>query len=115
MVAGVVPAAVEAMTGLGADPARIVARTGPAVCGRCYEVPGAMRAEVAAVEPAAYAETSWGTPAVDVAAGVHAQLERARGARPASSRRCARWSRDDHFSYRRDRTTGRLAGYVWLD
>ena len=21
----------------------------------------------------------------------------------------------DHFSYRRDRTTGRLAGYVWLD
>jgi copper oxidase (laccase) domain-containing protein len=21
----------------------------------------------------------------------------------------------DHFSYRRDRVTGRLAGYVWLD
>jgi copper oxidase (laccase) domain-containing protein len=21
----------------------------------------------------------------------------------------------DHFSYRRDRATGRLAGYVWLD
>ena len=76
MVAGIVPAAVEAMSRLGADPARIVARTGPAVCGRCYEVPEAMRAEVAAVEPAAYAETSWGTPAVDVTAGVHAQLER---------------------------------------
>ncbi|MEV7921967.1 polyphenol oxidase family protein, partial [Streptomyces griseoviridis] len=69
MVAGIVPAAVLAMTELGADPARIVARTGPAVCGRCYEVPEEMRAEVAAAEPAAHAETSWGTPAVDVTAG----------------------------------------------
>lgn len=76
MIAGVVPAALRAMTELGADPARIVARTGPAVCGRCYEVPDAMRAKVAAEEPTAYAETSWGTPAVDVAAGVHAQLAR---------------------------------------
>lgn len=62
MIAGVVPAAVRAMTELGAEPVRIVARTGPAVCGRCYEVPDAMRADVAAVEPTAYAETSWGTP-----------------------------------------------------
>lgn len=62
MVAGVVPAAVRAMVELGAEPERIVARTGPAVCGRCYEVPDEMRAEVAAIEPAAYAETSWGTP-----------------------------------------------------
>ncbi|WP_458243219.1 peptidoglycan editing factor PgeF [Streptomyces sp. MAI_2237] len=114
MVAGVVPAALRAMTELGADPARIVARTGPAVCGRCYEVPEQMRAEVAAVEPAAYAETSWGTPAVDVTAGVHAQLDRLgvrdRWQSPACTRESA-----DHFSYRRDRTTGRLAGYVWLD
>ncbi|MEV8125553.1 peptidoglycan editing factor PgeF [Streptomyces sp. NPDC085944] len=114
LVAGVVPAAVRAMTELGADPARIVARTGPAVCGRCYEVPEAMRAEVAAVEPAAYADTSWGTPAVDVSAGVHAQLERLGVRDRAQSPVCTRESKD-HFSYRRDRTTGRLAGYVWLD
>ncbi|WP_447036845.1 peptidoglycan editing factor PgeF [Streptomyces sp. DSM 118878] len=114
MVAGVVPAAVEAMVKLGADPARVVARTGPAVCGRCYEVPGAMRAEVAAVEPAAHAETSWGTPAVDVTAGVHAQLERLGVHDRERSPACTRES-GDHFSYRRDRTTGRLAGYVWLD
>ncbi|WP_369222186.1 peptidoglycan editing factor PgeF [Streptomyces sp. R39] len=114
MVAGVVPAAVRAMTGLGADPARIVARTGPAVCGRCYEVPETMRAEVAAVEPAAHAETGWGTPAVDVSAGVHAQLARAGVLDRAQSPVCTLESRD-HFSYRRDRTTGRLAGYVWLD
>ncbi|SFE71850.1 conserved hypothetical protein [Streptomyces mirabilis] len=114
MVAGVVPAAVRAMVELGAEPERIVARTGPAVCGRCYEVPDEMRAEVAAVEPAAYAETSWGTPAVDVTAGVHAQLERLGVCDRAQSPVCTLES-DDHFSYRRDRTTGRLAGYVWLD
>ncbi|MFF5368595.1 peptidoglycan editing factor PgeF [Streptomyces sp. NPDC013187] len=114
MIAGVVPAALRAMTELGAEPSRIVARTGPTVCGRCYEVPEAMRAEVSAVEPAAYAETSWGTPAVDVSAGVHAQLERLGVRDREQSPVCTLESRD-HFSYRRDRTTGRLAAYVWLD
>ncbi|MYS88099.1 MULTISPECIES: peptidoglycan editing factor PgeF [Streptomyces] len=114
MIAGVVPAALRAMTELGAEPSRIVARTGPTVCGRCYEVPEAMRAEVSAIEPAAYAETSWGTPAVDVSAGVHAQLERL-GVRDRAQSPVCTLESDDHFSYRRDRTTGRLAGYVWLD
>nr|WP_199552885.1 peptidoglycan editing factor PgeF [Streptomyces sp. N35] len=114
MVAGVVPATVEAMVKLGAEPGRIIARTGPAVCGRCYEVPADMRAEVAAVEPAAYTETSWGTPAVDVTAGVRAQLERLGVGDVADCGVCTRESAD-HFSYRRDRTTGRLASYVWLD
>ncbi|MET9760214.1 peptidoglycan editing factor PgeF [Streptomyces sp. NPDC006372] len=114
MIAGVVPAALRAMTELGAEPSRIVARTGPTVCGRCYEVPEAMRAEVAAVEPAAYAETSWGTPAVDVSAGVHAQLERL-GVRDREQSPVCTLESGDHFSYRRERTTGRLAGYVWLD
>ncbi|MFH9007344.1 peptidoglycan editing factor PgeF [Streptomyces afghaniensis] len=114
MIAGVVPAALRAMTDLGAEPSRIVARTGPTVCGRCYEVPDAMRAEVSAVEPAAYAETSWGTPAVDVSAGVHAQLDRL-GVRDRAQSPVCTLESDDHFSYRRDRTTGRLAGYVWLD
>ncbi|GAB2739952.1 peptidoglycan editing factor PgeF [Streptomyces bullii] len=114
MIAGVVPAALRAMMELGADPSRIAARTGPAVCGRCYEVPETMRAEVAAVEPAAYAETSWGTPAVDVRAGVHAQLDRF-GVRDRAQSPVCTLESGDHFSYRRDRTTGRLAGYVWLD
>ncbi|MFD9394559.1 peptidoglycan editing factor PgeF [Streptomyces sp. NPDC060000] len=114
MVKGIVPAAIDAMESLGADPSRIVARTGPAVCGRCYEVPEEMRAEVAAVEPATHAETSWGTPAVDVTAGVHAQLDRLGVHDRERSPECTRESKD-HFSYRRDRSTGRLAGYVWLD
>ncbi|WP_146064944.1 laccase domain-containing protein, partial [Streptomyces sp. SM1] len=64
--------------------------------------------------PAAHATTSWGTPAVDVAAGVLAQLERL-GVRDREQSPVCTLESADHFSYRRDRTTGRLAGYVWLD
>lgn len=113
MVAGIVPETVKSMLSLGAEPERIIARTGPAVCGRCYEVPEAMRADVAALEPAAWAQTSWGTPAVDVTAAVHAQLQ-ALGVRDLQSSGVCTLESPDHYSYRRDRTTGRLAGYIWL-
>ncbi|PNE41905.1 MULTISPECIES: peptidoglycan editing factor PgeF [Streptomyces] len=113
LVAGVVPAVVAAMVERGAEPSRIVAYTGPAVCGRCYEVPEAMRAEVAAAVPQAWATTSWGTPSVDVAAGVQAQLAAAGVQLRGESHICTLESAD-HYSYRRDRTTGRLASYVWL-
>jgi len=118
LAAGVVPATVEAMVRLGADPARITARTGPAVCGRCYEVPDAMRAEVAAVVPASYAVTRAGTPALDVPAGVRAQLAEAGVTDCRLSEVCTLESAD-HFSYRRatasgDPRTGRLAAYVTL-
>ncbi|WP_441246560.1 peptidoglycan editing factor PgeF [Kitasatospora sp. McL0602] len=114
LAAGVVPAVVRAMTELGAVPARIVAATGPAVCGRCYEVPAELRAEVAERVPAAWAETSWGTPALDVAAGVRAQLAAAGVTELECSPVCTLES-TDHFSYRREQRTGRLASYVWLD
>ncbi|MFF7727935.1 peptidoglycan editing factor PgeF [Streptomyces sp. NPDC008001] len=114
LVAGVVPATVETMITLGADPARILARTGPAVCGLCYEVPEEMRAEVAAAVPEAWATTRQGTPAVDVVAGVRAQLARLGVEMSGQSHICTLESAD-HFSYRRERTTGRLASYVWLD
>ncbi|MEU9124724.1 peptidoglycan editing factor PgeF [Streptomyces sp. NPDC048506] len=113
LVAGVVPAVVASMVERGAEPSRILARTGPAICGRCYEVPEAMRSDVAAVVPEAYATTSWGTPAVDVTAGVRAQLAAAGVEMGDDPHICTRESAD-HFSYRRDRTTGRLASYVWL-
>jgi len=77
-------------------------------------VPAAMRDEVAAVVPEAFATTSWGTPAVDVSAGVRAQLARA-GVRVADAPTACTLESPDHFSYRRESVTGRLAGYVWLD
>lgn len=114
LVAGVVPALVEAMRDRGAVPERIVARTGPSVCGRCYEVPEEMREAVAAEVPEAYATTSWGTPSVDVAAGVRAQLA-ARGVTSLEQSTVCTMESSDHFSYRREKTTGRLASYVWLE
>ncbi|OEV09556.1 laccase [Streptomyces nanshensis] len=114
LVAGVVPALVERMRERGALPERMVARTGPAVCGECYEVPAEMRESVAAVVPEAHATTSWGTPSVDVAAGVRAQLEACGVTTLEQSEVCTMES-EDHFSYRRENVTGRLASYVWLE
>ena len=111
LVAGVVPRAVGALRGHGAQ--RLRAWVGPHVCGACYEVPSAMRADVCAVVPEAYAETSWCTPAVDVGAGVVAQLRR-EGVDVVDAARCT-LENEDLFSYRRQgRTSGRLAGLVRL-
>ena len=111
MVAGVVPAAVAAMRSVGA--ADLHAWVGPHVCGACYEVPEQMRAEASAVVPEAYAETSWGTPALDIGAGVHAQLAAA-GVATVDASRCT-IEDEDLFSYRRQgKASGRLAGLVWV-
>lgn len=108
MVAGVVPAAVAAMRGLGAR--EVDAVVGPSVCGRCYEVPGEMRDAAAAVSPES-ATVSWtGTPAVDVAAGVVAQL-RDLDVAVRWVPGCTRES-PSLYSYRRDGRTGRFAGVV---
>ncbi|MEV6109732.1 peptidoglycan editing factor PgeF [Streptomyces sp. NPDC051940] len=114
LLKGVVPATVEAMRELGADPSRITAKLGPAVCGSCYEVPEAMRAEAAETVSETFATTSWGTPAIDIGAGVRAQLEALGVARITGSPVCTLESAD-HFSYRREQTTGRLASYVWTE
>ncbi|XRQ02826.1 peptidoglycan editing factor PgeF [Actinomadura welshii] len=111
--AGVVPALVEAMCERGADPARTTAAIGPAACGRCYEVPAAMRDEVAAAVPAAYATTSKGTAGLDIRAGVAAQLAACGVTAVRTDPRCT-IEDPGLFSYRRDGRTGRFAGYVWL-
>lgn len=107
----VVTRTVERMRALGA--ADVHAWIGPHICGGCYEVPGEMRDEVAAVVPETYAETTWGTPALDLGAGVAAQLAAADVAVTVVGG-CT--LEDDRFhSYRRDgQASGRLAGLVWL-
>lgn len=70
LAAGVVEATLERMRGLGARPGRVRAAVGPSICGRCYEVPAAMRDEVAAAVPGTWATTRQGTPALDLPAGV---------------------------------------------
>jgi YfiH family protein len=111
MVAGVVPNTVAALRELGATD--LVAWVGPHVCGRCYEVPARMRDEVAAVVPESYAETTWGTPSVDIGSGVAAQLAAA-GVQVVDVARCT-IEDEDLYSYRRQgQRSGRMAGLVWV-
>lgn len=109
LLARVVPHAVRRMRERGAT--SITAWIGPHVCGGCYEVPRGLRAEVAAEVPETAATTTWGTPSLDLGAGIRAQLE-AEGVVVVDASRCTREA-PDLFSYRRDgRAAGRLAGVV---
>lgn len=110
MAAGVVIALVEAMRQLGAGV--LVGRLGPSVCPRCYEVPPVLREQVAARVPVAASVSRRGTPALDVAAGVLEQL--APHCTDLLQRPGCTAERPDLYSYRRDGTTGRAAGLVWL-
>ena len=111
LVGGIVPNTVHAMRALGADDIR--AWVGPHVCGHCYEVPEALRSEVSGMLPESYAQTRWGTPALDLGAGVATQLA-GLGVPSEDLSRCT-LEDDDLFSYRRQgEQSGRLAGLVWV-
>lgn len=111
LLAGVIANTVEAMRASGAS--QVAAWVGPHICGQCYEVPAEMQGEVAAAIPQSRATTSWGTPSLDLGAGVRAQLEE-HGVTVSDVSRCTRESRD-LYSYRRDGArAGRQAGLVRL-
>lgn len=112
MMSGIVGTAVDAMRDLGAS--RPVAMVGPSVCGRCYEVPAAMREDATRVTPSAHAVTRTGTPSIDVAAAVMEQLAD-RGVAATWIDGCTKES-DRLYSYRRSHDTGRQAGViVWRE
>jgi polyphenol oxidase len=111
LAGGVVPAAVAALRERGGDPT--VAWIGPHVCGACYEVPADLQEQVASVVPEARSTTSWGTPGLDLGAGVRAQLAAAGiddvRTVDACTREDASWP-----SYRRDGDAAtRFAGVIW--
>jgi YfiH family protein len=109
LFSGVIPAAVEQMRASGAVDIR--AWLGPSVCGNCYEVPAELRDEVAALLPAAWSTTTWGTPALDLPGGAASQLD-ALGV-PIEYRGPCTLENESLFSYRRDSRSGRFAGLVW--
>lgn len=109
--ADVVGATVRRMRSLGAD--QVHAWIGPHVCGACYEVPETMRDSVAERVPNAWAKTRRGTPALDLGAGVAAQLDDV-GASHEVVGGCT-LEDDTLWSYRRDpHGAGRHAGLVWV-
>jgi len=105
--ADVVTAAVEQLRALDGGPLNAV--VGPAICGRCYEVPIDMQADVVAAAPETRSATRRETPALDLKAGVEAQLRRAGITDVAVDSACT--AEDGrYFSHRRDGLTGRFAG-----
>lgn len=112
LASGVVPATVATLREQGADPC--VAWIGPHVCGACYEVPPELQEEVAGLVPEARSTTSWGTPALDLGAGVRAQVT---AAGITDVRQVDACTREDGTwpSYRRDGAAAtRFAGAIWV-
>ena len=111
---GVVDAAFAALLDL--RPARasrslIWGSVGPAICGRCYEVPLDMRRAFASRHPVALSTTSWGTPALDIPRAVETRLGEL-GAGEVLRERFCTYEDQAFFSHRRDGVTGRQGGVV---
>jgi YfiH family protein len=112
VASGVVGAALAQMRAVGAD--QVTAWVGPHVCGACYEVPEELQEEVAALVPQARSTTSWGTPALDLGAGILAQLADAGVEDVRVLDHCTRED-PDFPSYRRDGDAStRFAGVIWM-
>jgi YfiH family protein len=111
---GVARRALDAMRSVGADVGRVEALLGPAVCGKCYEVPAELQADVEARLPGTACRTSAGTPGLDLRAGLWGQLAEAGVARIGVDPRCT-FESPELYSYRRDGKTGRIAALIWLE
>jgi YfiH family protein len=111
---GVVPTALQAMKDLGARVDRVEVLLGPAVCGKCYEVPPAMQADVEKHLPGSASRTRSGTSGLDLRAGLWEQLAAVGVAKIGIDPRCTAEDRS-LFSHRREGTTGRLAALTWVE
>ncbi|WP_207344234.1 polyphenol oxidase family protein [Arthrobacter sp. E3] len=109
---GVITAVADQMRRSGA--LAIEAWLGPSVCGRCYEVPDAMREAVAAQVPESWSTTTAGTPGLDLPAAVLAQLA-ASGVEAHPSGICT-LEDERYYSHRRSQRDGvdegRFIGFI---
>jgi polyphenol oxidase len=110
--ADVVGAALDELVGEHGDPERVVAIVGPAIGACCYEVPAELRDAVDAAVPGMGAVTRWGTPALDVRAGVRSQLAAAGVGRVEQVGACTACGGQPWFSARRSdqASSGRRPG-----
>lgn len=97
---GVAVAAVAALREhSGGAPVR--AWFGPRICPACYEVPLDLAEEVERAVPGTRSRTSWGTPSVDIAAGVATQLrDLGVEVHPRAARACTFEERERFYSHR---------------
>jgi copper oxidase (laccase) domain-containing protein len=96
------------MKDLGAK--KIHAILGPSICGKCYEVPLGLQEEVTSIHPDSYSVTRQSTPALDLQAGLVAELLAENVSFEAST--VCTMENSSYFSHRRDNPTGRFVGVV---
>lgn len=107
--ASIVAKTVSQMTRMGSSPRNITAAVGPCICASCYEVSEDMFDKVTGARPEMAAHSRWGTYALDLRAGVLADLSGV--GRVIEDAACTRES-DDLNSYRRQPKCGRQVGIV---
>jgi polyphenol oxidase len=113
LLAGIVPAAAEALRRRGRSPLRAV--VGPCISAAHYEFgPDGLEQVARRLGPAVRARTEDGAPALDLRAGVRAALAAARVEECVDVEVCT-FASDAHFSHRRDGVTGRQALVVMLE
>ena len=102
LAVNVIEAAVSAMSSLGAQARDVQAHIHPSICPRHYRVP----ADRVRLVPDAATVWIHGEPAIDLRAGLNAQLRALGVSAIAIDQRCT-YESSDFFSYRRDAITGR--------
>ena len=107
LVLGVLGRALDLVAARTAEP--VHAAVGPHNCGACYEVGEDLAEE--AERYGARGVTRWGTPSIDLAAGIRRQLTGI----PTWEAAACTFEDPDLYSYRRDGVTGRGAGVVLAD
>jgi copper oxidase (laccase) domain-containing protein len=106
LAAGVIDAAIDAMGGATS------AHIGPHIRRGCYEFGASELDEVVeALGPRVRGTTSWGTPALDLTAGVRAALGDITVADSGACTACS----DVYFSWRARKDDARFATLAWLE
>ena len=112
---GIVSKTIKVMQELGATPAHMHALLGAAASGAHYEVPEDMAADVESRLPGSRTKTAKGTVGLDLRAGLTRQLLAHGVQKIDADPRCTISNQDGtFFSHRREGTTGRQAGVVWM-
>jgi copper oxidase (laccase) domain-containing protein len=112
LLAGVIEATLQQMADLGSRPP--AARLGPIIRPRCYEFDGPGLAQLAErYGPTVRSTTAWGTPALDLAAGIRAALV-AWNLHLVDDGTCTACS-PVHWSHRARADVGRQALVAWIE
>jgi hypothetical protein len=118
LAAGVLEATVAALADLGANPGDLLAWLGPGIGPAAFEVGDDVRAACCAVEAdatACFVPSHDGKWLADLYALARRRLAAAGVVHVSGGNLCTRGDPTRFFSWRRDRTAGRMAALVWID